>query len=375
MYVYSRGASAGRSIWESIQEGTITIKNPKDRDESDKVSTYTIEKSDVSEVLHIWKDKEGKEHKLEIKYGIGLKEWEDGKLIKTERYKKGTNQARIFTGEWIKSEGSIESKPVTFNRKCYGGSFRSEIATYPSGKQAYKVSYGMRHVEVYYPNGKPWLTLLCPKGSKIKFSYTTTIFGRDIKAKENQYEWRHSGRIEMKNWDYTSMIDGGSYDVVVYDETGKIKTQGKCENRQKLGIWIENYDTKYYLVGVAVTEKMFNAKPEELDCNEILNLDNAQLRTSLMTKVGTERFLKECKAKLIDKEGDMELFTLPIKQVKGERTWQNGDTELHLLKVRCPSTGTYYVLKVPPDAMKCEEARRWTLGFRREDIVEFAEET
>jgi hypothetical protein len=236
----------------------------------------------------------------------------------------------------------------------------------------------MRHAEVYYPDGKPWLTLLCPKGSKIKFAYTESIFGKQVDPlnKKEEYEsWRSNGRVEMKDWDYTPLVNGGSYDVVVYDEKGGIKTQGKCENRQKVGIWAENYETKYYLVGVAVSEKMFNAKPEELNCKEILNLNNAQLRTSLMTKVGTERFLKECEAKLIDNEGDMELFTLPLVEAKGERSWQTGDKELHLLKVKCPSTGTYYVLKVPPDAMKCEEARRWTLGIRPEDKVEFALET
>jgi len=371
MRISSGGGAVGRNFWDYVDNGTVTIRNTKTDGYTPKTVIYTIKKGEITGFVQTNKDSKGS-HKVELVYGSHKKTWLNGKLVETERYRPGTSLARIYKGEWKKIEGKVGEFPATFRRKCFGGSFRAEEVRYKNKKLAYKVSYGQRHVEVYYPDGKPWLTLVCPKGDKIKFAYTDTIFGGE---KDKSKTWRHSdGTPEMENYDYLPCIDGGNYDVVLYDKEGKIKAQGKCENRQKINKWIENYEEKYYMSGVLVTKEMYDRKPEEWACKEILALDNAQFRTSLMAKVGTERFLKECEATSVHKDGDYELFEIPITPAKTSN-WRGADKVLHLLKVKCPSTGAEYVLKVPPDTTTCEQARRWTLGIRQDENVQFVSET
>jgi hypothetical protein len=377
MNVGSTNCRCGRGFWNKIDDGEITIKNACGWNGKNKRHhTYIIKKGDVKEAISTYIDEKGEKRKTHTIYGVGQKTWINGRLKEEERYKPGSNQAMIFKGTWKTETGKLEGKyDVVLKRKCYGGSFRGEVCKYKkNNKIAYKVGSGMNHAEVYYPNGKLWLKLTCFNNSKLNFGYKDSIFGKDISNENDRYTWHQRGRIYMTHWNYNDLVRGGNYEVVVYDTEGKIQAQGKSEARQKVGIWIEDYNPKYYLVGVSVSEKMFNAKPEDMDPNEILNLDNAQLRTSLMTKMGMERFLKECKAELFHEDGDMQLYTLPVKQVK-INDWRQGDTILKLLKVRCPSTGTYYVLRVHPDTKTCEEAKKWTFGFNPDDKIELEVET
>jgi hypothetical protein len=58
------------------------------------------------------------------------------------------------------------------------------------------------------------------------------------------------------------------------------------------------------------------------------------------------------------------------KIIRGE--WINGNVknreiqlpeDIMLLKVKCPSTGAYYVLRVPPTMERCQQALAWTFDM------------
>jgi hypothetical protein len=51
--------------------------------------------------------------------------------------------------------------------------------------------------------------------------------------------------------------------------------------------------------------------------------------------------------------------------------------EVRILRVQCPTTKSYYFLKVPKDSQKCEQARQWTfhVGTDFQKPIKFAVET
>ena len=402
MYVLSRHTKVGRSIWESVKEGKIVINAHPDHDKNAAYYTapekgsmrrlqkyeknrteYIIKNEDVAEVIRYYKE-DNKPCKSHVIYGVGMKRWCNGKLVEEERYKAGTNQARIWKGVWETEQSMLGDQPVTITKKCYGGGFRKEVVIYGHKKSpkvtknnvAYQVSYGQKAVRCVYPGNKPWLNLVCFADDRIKFAYKESI----LCGEEGASHWRNrKGNPKAKDYNYNEYTQSGNYEVELFTPDGKIECKGRSENRQKVGIWIEDFKQVWYLSGVSVTEKLFNAKPEDIDPQDVLQIENVQLRTSLMKKVGTEKFLQKCNAVLVDKDGDNELYELPMKGTRTERDrWsREPDAKLILLKVKDPSTGTFYTLRVPPDSKKCEEARKWTLGFNQADgeKMEFVNET
>jgi len=366
MYLETRHASVGRGFWQRCESGKIVIDN----DPSTK-TIYIVKNGDVQEVITTT-IKDGVKEKAHTRYGVDRRLWTNGKLTFTEYYQPGTNQARKRKGEWRKhTDEKLNGTHIgTLHQYAYGGGFRKEIFKYSNKREAYNVSYGAKHAEVYYPNRKLWLKIECFNKTRIDFAYKNSIFCGNPEESSSRY-----GSITPKDWDYNAVIKGGDYKVTCFDEHGDIRTHGVVENRQKKEIWIEDYKQIFYLSGVAVSEKLYYAKPEDIDPQDVLQIPNVQLRTSLLQKIGTEKVLQRCNATVIHKEGDYELYSVPLVPAKDATSWRPGDTEMRLLKVKCPSTGAFFTLRVPPTSATCEEARKWTFGYRRDDAIEFIQET
>jgi hypothetical protein len=120
---------------------------------------------------------------------------------------------------------------------------------------------------------------------------------------------------------------------------------GQMQNNQKIGKWIVQGKAFFYEHGVAIPRKLYETPPDQLDVRQILKLSNAQVRMALMAKIGPDRIATA--GKEIHREGDMRLY-----DIKGY--------EVRILRVRCPTTKSFYFLRVPKDATECEEARQWT---------------
>jgi hypothetical protein len=159
---------------------------------------------------------------------------------------------------------------------------------------------------------------------------------------------------------------------------------GQYHNRQKVGRWIEpkgdntlmtafglkkrrsrEIHEVFYEHGVAIPRKLYETPPEQLDPQALFKIDNAQVRMALLSKIKPAKLAQV--GRLVHKQRDMRLFDVPGMDVR-------------ILKVVCPSTKSVYHIRVPKDAVKCEEARQWTFhvgaGIRPEgNRIKFAQET
>jgi hypothetical protein len=116
--------------------------------------------------------------------------------------------------------------------------------------------------------------------------------------------------------------------------------------------------------GTRIPEEWGKLPAKEWKAAWLLETDNQEQRRVLIEELGYSRIMHELNSKTVHKSGDMELARI-----------ENVDVEpLHLLKVKCPSTGVFYALRVPPAIKDCETARQWTFGQETEQLI-FAQET
>lgn len=84
----------------------------------------------------------------------------------------------------------------------------------------------------------------------------------------------------------------------------------------------------------------------------ILRERNAEIRKLIIEKIGWTKILSDLKAKLIDQWNSYELYRIqPRDQLIGE--------SFQLLKMKCPSSDSDYVLCVPPHLKTAREAITW----------------
>jgi len=89
--------------------------------------------------------------------------------------------------------------------------------------------------------------------------------------------------------------------VTVYDPSGsEVITQGRVQSRQKQGKWLENGKETCYLSGVKVSRQLYEDYPNTWNPREVLRVPNAQLRCSLLNKMGYDRLLDKVEHKVID---------------------------------------------------------------------------
>lgn len=92
---------------------------------------------------------------------------------------------------------------------------------------------------------------------------------------------------------------------------------------------------------------------EILTVKDIVRVHNAEVRRILIEDMGYERFLQQLNPQIIDKDEERELLRAEFPR----------EETMYFVKVRCPSTGTYYLLRVPPTMTKAKEAVAWTFGL------------
>jgi hypothetical protein len=115
--------------------------------------------------------------------------------------------------------------------------------------------------------------------------------------------------------------------------------------------------------GTRIPERMGATNKREWKSEWLLNETNSNVKRILIREIGYSKILSDLGARETHTAGDMALVVIE----------QPVDVEpIHLLKVVCPSTGSFYALRVPPSARTCEEARAWTFG---ENSIEYLVET
>ncbi len=223
------------------------------------------------------------------------------------------------------------------------GRLTKQTFRYSNGRIAYKFSRyqdskGKSEMIVRRPDGSKWAVL---KGQLIGHTPTTHIL-YNVSPKEIISNLRGNSGVY-------------DFEITVYNTAGRKYTHGKYQSSQRVGKWLYLGKNVYYLSGVPVSKEIYSDDPKKWDANEILNIGNAQLRAALLKKFTFERLIKKTNSEVIHSIDDMRLIQIESP------AWQN-ERYIVLLKVKCPSTGIEFVLRVPPSMRECEEARQWTFG-------------
>lgn len=108
--------------------------------------------------------------------------------------------------------------------------------------------------------------------------------------------------------------------------------------------------------GVQVSDQIA-FEGQSITGQDILNLENVELRRVLIERLGYETFLQQVGGLVRERDrdagGERQLVYIPFED----------DEPLMVLKVTCPSTGHNHILRVPPYMRSCHQAAAWIAGF------------
>ena len=96
----------------------------------------------------------------------------------------------------------------------------------------------------------------------------------------------------------------------------------------------------------------------KLTAKDIINTRNAAVRRICLEELGYERFLFQVGGTVIDKDGDQDLVQVD---------WHKSEEPIYLVKVKCPSIGVFYTLRVSPNVKTVKEAIAWTFRMKPKD--------
>jgi hypothetical protein len=326
-----------RSMSEQVDNGTITIRN----DNGDMVKARV----EQGEVIQAEVKREGK-LRYAVKYGEYEKTLKDGKIWKLYRYRKGT--ATGVHGLCVRRDLELQGQEGTCYTFFSRGKFIWQKWVYNNGVIGYYVRHTDKEVKGRYANGKPLFHI------KVSSFY----------MKDNRY-----GVVFLNNRHYQAgqhnySVDGVYCEYTFYYRNGRIAEQGKYENNQKQGEFVQKGIRYFYISGVPIPKDLYEKDPKEIKASRVLKIENAQARAMMLKKIGYDRVVQECKGKVIDQDKQgYTLLDFPIREDKDEF---NGDKYLRILKVVCPSTKGDYFLRVPPtdDFKTIAQARNGTFtGF------------
>ena len=271
-----------------------------------------------------------------------------------------------------------------FNRSWLNGRLRYEYIN-PNAQMAQLVGY--------HPNGKCSFLYFLKDGKLDGFCRAWNETGK-IKIEEvftagrllSYTEWFASGQIKSeipykqgrihgirKSWyengqlarqcPYVEYMRHGV--ATSWYPSGRIKSEERFQSGLFHGIntyWDENgkqSGKQLFIRGHLINTKVNRLiNSGELTAKHLLKINNAEVRRVCLEELGYGRFLNQLEHEVIDKTGDYELVKV---------RWHIKERPIALVKVKCPSTGAFYVLRVPLSMKTVQEAVAWTFGMSKND--------
>ena len=129
----------------------------------------------------------------------------------------------------------------------------------------------------------------------------------------------------------------------MWHEDGKLQSTKAYARGMQIPIWVNNLIVS-----------------RELKAEHILKITNAEVRRLCLEELGYERFLSQMEHEVIEKEGEQELVRI---------NWSKREEPICLVKVKCPSTQTFYTLRVPPSMDTVKKAVAWTFGMKDKEYI------
>ena len=150
--------------------------------------------------------------------------------------------------------------------------------------------------------------------------------------------WYPNGSMQLQCHYRNGLLHGSEKE---WSEDGKLKLNKAYVNGMAIPVWVNNL-----LVSGS------------LKAEHILKISNTAVRRLCLEELGYGRFLAQMKHEIIDKDGEYELVKID---------WHKREESIHLVKVKCPSTGAFYTLRVPPTVKTVKKAIAWTFGLNQDD--------
>ncbi len=260
-------------------------------------------------------------------------------------YKNETN-ASLIINEAFFNDGSRRFQYSLLNGKLHGvGRLWHENGQLLEEEPWYKGIYHGRYRK-WYDSGR-----LCEEAFFVNNEYN-----------QRHRFWYANGNLKSECLYESNKINGL---FMEWFENGMPKSSVTYVNGLRHGIEKE-YDVqgklisrKLYIRGVMLTGKTaLLIKKNQLTAKKIMTMKNAAVRRICLEEMGYERFLMNVDHSVIDHNEKGDLIKI---------CWHKNEEPLMVVKVRCPSTGAFYTLRVPPHMRTAPEAIAWTFGLQEQD--------
>ncbi|OQA51282.1 MAG: MORN repeat variant [Candidatus Omnitrophica bacterium ADurb.Bin292] len=134
------------------------------------------------------------------------------------------------------------------------------------------------------------------------------------------------------------------------------RRHGLCQDWDERGELIKR---KYFLRDTLIPKRLERLiLSDSLNAKVILSIKNAAVRRVCLESFGYARLLSQVEHKIVDRDGEQELVKL---------RWHPREEILCLVKVKCPSTGAFYTLRVPPGMKTVKAAVAWTFDVNSDE--------
>jgi len=176
--------------------------------------------------------------------------------------------------------------------------------------------------------------------------------------------YHRNGRLKSEETYVRGALNGISRN---WDANGRIRKRSSYTNNRLYGEQVEwdesagEVSRGYYANGVRIPMKY-----EVLILNNtihamyILRIRNVEVRRVCLEALGYEKFLTQLPHEVIHRDNDQELVRI---------RWHKQEEPVCLVKVRCPSSGASYVLRVPPHMLTVHQAVAWTFGAKTSEYA------
>jgi len=260
----------------------------------------------------------------------------------------------------------IYAKPDKKNGEAVGryesGALRfkypmSNSRLHGTGKTWYKD--GTLQIEEQYYNGRLHgvSKQYCPDGRLFsEVSYRHGLYHGPKK------EWHKSGVLKTLKPYINDMLHGAWTE---WYENGALKMQMNFSDGLRHG-FCKEWDVEgkliskqIYVRNTKIANRLYaRIQNKELTAQDILKITNAAVRRICLEELGYARFLSQIEHEVIDKDGEYELVKID---------WHKREEPMYLVKVKCPSTGAYYTLRVPPRMRTVKQAVAWTFHMKKSE--------
>jgi len=295
-------------------------------------------------------------------HGLGRSWSEDGQLVCEEPYENG--ELHGIRREWHAS-GAMKSEYVYENGRPVSGkgwhyNAKREFEEFFSNGKLHEWrrswhSNGQLESDYFYQNGKPLEGKQWFDNGQIQCEESFSGGRED----GTHRVWYKNGQLKLEAQYLQGVPEGARR---VWFEDGKPESDEHYKLGRRHGlcqVWDKNgvLRTRQYCIRDVVIPRAIELLilDGRLSAQVIIRIKNAEVRRICLEEFGYARFLSQVEHEIVDRDGEQELVKLK---------WHPREEELALVKVKCPSTGAFYTLRVPPGMKTVKSAVAWTFDVK-----------